>query len=84
MGTTYSPELGEAFLSSFSLPCHCLELISCTGTPSFAILIAGARISDIDNLEEPNSEWVFSQPAAAPGTVTELRLTSGIWWDLIS
>lgn len=31
------------------------------------------------NLPEPNSSIVLSQPAAAPGTVTELRSVKGIW-----
>ena len=55
-----------------------LLLISCVGIPSLAILIAGARISSSVKLPDPNSLTVFAHPAAAPGTVTALRLFSGI------
>ena len=53
-------------------------LISCSGTPSRAIRMAGARISSMVTLPEPNSWTVLTQPAAAPGQVTELMSVRGI------
>ena len=52
---------------------------SCSGTPSFAMRIAGSKISAIESLPEPNCSTVLSHPAAAHGTVTEFKFEAGIY-----
>src|ERR1700761_8908347 len=50
-----------------------------TGKPSSASLIAGARICASDTLPLPNLSTQSTQPAAAPGTVTEWTLVVGMF-----